>query len=134
MTLPAVLVLDVYPLRRDAFTWRRLGAEKAAYWALALAGAAGALLALRLSGLRITPYVAYGPEARLAMVAYSFWFYPSTSVWPVRLSPMYELPARLDLLSLRFLLPVIGLVAVTTLLVLLRKRWPRGLAPGCTPP
>ena len=128
MTLPAVLVLDVYPLRRDAFTWRRLGAEKAAYWALALAGAAGALLALRLSGLRITPYVAYGPEARLAMVAYSFWFYPSTSVWPVRLSPMYELPARLDPLSLKFLLPVIGLVAVTTLLVLLRKRWPGGLA------
>jgi Flp pilus assembly protein TadD len=129
MTLPAVLVLlDVYPLRRGAFTWRRLVAEKAGYWALALAGAVGALVALRLSGLRITPYVAYGPEARLAMAAYSFWFYPSTWIWPVRLSPMYELPARLDPLSLKFLLPVIGLVAVTTPLVLLRKRWPGGLA------
>jgi Flp pilus assembly protein TadD len=129
MTLPAVLVLlDVYPLRRNAFTWRRLVAEKAGYWALALAGAVGALVALRLSGLRITPYVAYGPEARLAMVAYSFWFYPSTWAWPTRLSPMYELPARIDPLSPRFLVPVIGLVAVTTLLVLLRKRWPGGLA------
>ena len=129
MTLPAVLVLlDVYPLRRNAFTWRRLVVEKAGYWALALAGAVGALVALRLSGLRITPYAAYGPEARVAMVAYSFWFYPSTWVWPVRLSPMYELPARLDPLSPRFLLPVLGLVAVTTLLVLLRKRWPGGLA------
>ena len=129
MSLPAVLVLlDVYPLRRGAFTRRRLIAEKAGYWALALAGAVGALVALRLSGLRITPYVAYGPEARLAMVAYSFWFYPSTWVWPVGLSPMYELPARVDLLSPRFLLPVIGLVAVTTLFVLLRKRWPGGLA------
>jgi tetratricopeptide (TPR) repeat protein len=129
MTLPAVLVLlDVYPLRRGAFTWRRLVAEKAGYWALALGGAVGALVALRLSGMRITPYVAYGPEARLAMVAYSFWFYPSTWVWPVHLSPMYELPARLDPLSPRFLLPVIGLVAVTTLLALLRKRWPGGLA------
>jgi Flp pilus assembly protein TadD len=129
MTLPAVLVLlDVYPLRRGAFTWRRLVAEKAGYWALALGGAVGALVALRLSGMRITPYVAYGPEARLAMVAYSFWFYPSTWVWPVHLSPMYELPARLDPLSPRFLLPVIGLVAVTTLLVFLRKRWPGGLA------
>ncbi len=129
MTLPAVLVLlDVYPLRRGASTWRRLLAEKAAYWVLALAGAAGALVALRLSGLRITPYVAYGPEARLAMVAYSFWFYPSAWVWPVGLSPMYELPARIDPLSPRFLLPVIGLVAVTTLLVLLRKRSPGALA------
>jgi Flp pilus assembly protein TadD len=129
MTLPVVLVLlDVYPLRRGAFTWRRLIAEKAGYWALALTGAVGALVALRLSGLRITPYVAYGPEARLAMVAYSFWFYPSTWVWPVRLSPMYELPARIDPLSPRFLLSIIGLVAVTTLLVLLRKRWPGGLA------
>jgi Flp pilus assembly protein TadD len=129
MTLPAVLVLlDVYPLRRNAFTWRRLVVEKAGYWALALAGAVGALVALRLSGLRITPYAAYGPEARVAMVAYSFWFYPSTWAWPVRLSPMYELPARLDPLSPRFLLPALGLVAVTTLLVLLRKRWPGGLA------
>lgn len=129
MTLPAVLVLlDVYPLRRGAFTWRRLVGEKAGYWALALAGAVGALVALRLSGLRITPYAAYGPEARAAMVAYSFWFYPSTWAWPVRLSPMYELPARLDPLSPRFLLPVLGLVAVTALLVLLRKRWPGGLA------
>ena len=129
MTLPAVLVLlDVYPLRCGAFTWRRLVAEKAGYWALALAGAVGALVALRLSGLRITPYITYGPEARLAMVAYSFWFYPSTWVWPVRLSPMYELPARLDPLSSKFLLPVIGLVVVTALLVLLRKRWPGGLA------
>ena len=128
MTLPAVLVLlDVYPLRRGALTWRRLVTEKAAYWALALAGGAGALVALRLSGLRITPYAAYGPEARAAMVAYSFWFYPSTWVWPLRLSPMYELPAQLDPLSSRFVLPAIGLIAVTGLLVLLRRRWPGGL-------
>ena len=129
MTLPAILVLlDVYPLRRGAFTWRRLVVEKAAYWILALAGAVGALVALRLSGLRITPYAAYGPEARAAMVAYSFWFYPSTWVWPVRLSPMYQLPVRLDPLAPKFLLPAVGLVVVTTLLVLLRKRWPGGLA------
>jgi Flp pilus assembly protein TadD len=129
MPLPAVLVLlDVYPIRRGAFTWRRLVVEKAGYWALALAGAVGALVALRLSGLRITPYVAYGPEARVLMVAYSFWFYPSTWLWPIGLSPMYELPVRLDPLSPRFLAPVIGLAAVTALLILLRKRWPGGLA------
>ena len=129
MTLPAVLVLlDVYPLRRGALTWRRLVIEKAGYWMLALAGAVGALVALRLSGLRVTPYAAYGPEARVAMMAYSFWFYPATWAWPVRLSPMYQLPVRLDPLAPKFLLPVLGLVVITTLLVLRRKRWPGGLA------
>ena len=129
MPLPAVLVLlDVYPLRRGAFAWRRLIIEKAGYWALALAGAVGALVALRASGLRITPYAAYGPEARLTMVAYSFWFYPAAWGWPVRLSPMYELPAHVDPLAGRFLLPIVGLLLVTGALVWLRKRWPGGLA------
>jgi Flp pilus assembly protein TadD len=129
MPLPAALVLlDVYPLRRGAFRWRRLIVEKAGYWALALAGAVGALLALRASGLRITPYAAYGPEARLTMVAYSFWFYPAAWAWPVRLSPMYELPAHVDPLAGRFLLPVLGLLLVTGALVWLRTRWPGGLA------
>jgi protein O-mannosyl-transferase len=129
MVLPAVLVLlDVYPLRRRALAWRRLVIEHAGYWALGAIGAGGALIALRLSGLRLTSYGVYGPEARAAMVAYSFWFYPSTWAWPVRLSPMYELPARVDPLSGRFLGPTIGLIAVTVLLLLLRKRWPAGLA------
>ena len=129
MVLPAVLVLlDVYPLRRGALSWRRLVVEKAGYWVLGAAGAGGALIALRLSGLQITSYGAYGPEARAAMMAYSFWFYPSTWVWPVRLSPMYELPARVDPLAEPFLGAIVGLVVVTAMLVLFRKRWPAGLA------
>ena len=51
MTLPAVLVLlDVYPLRRGALTWRRLVVEKAGYWALARrrrGGGAGRAPAIR---------------------------------------------------------------------------------------
>lgn len=130
MVLPAVLVLlDAYPLRRrGALAWRRLIVEKAGYWALGAAGALGALVALRLSGLKITSYGAYGPEARAAMVAYSFWFYPSTWAWPVRLSPMYELPARVHPFAGRFLGPIVSLIVVTIVLVLLRKRWPGGLA------
>jgi len=129
MVLPAVLVLlDVYPLRRGALAWRRLVVEKAGYWVLGGAGAIGALIALRLSGLQITSYGTYGPEARAAMMAFSFWFYPSRWVWPVRLSPMYELPTRVDPLAEPFLGAILGLVAVTGLLVLFRRRWPAGLA------
>jgi Flp pilus assembly protein TadD len=129
MVLPAVLVLlDVYPLRRGPLGWRRLLVEKAGFWALGAAGAVGALIALKVSGLRITTYGAYGPAARAAMVAYSLWFYPFTWAWPVRLSPLYELPVRVDPLAGRFLGAEIGLFAATALLLLLRRRWPGGLA------
>jgi protein O-mannosyl-transferase len=129
MALPAVLVLlDVYPLRRGAFAWRRLVVEKTGYWVVGAAGAIGALVALKASGLRVTSYGLYGPAARAAMVAYSIWFYPATWVWPVRLSPMYELPSTVDPLAWRFLGPALGVVAVTLLLWVLRTRWPGGLA------
>ena len=129
MVLPAVLVLlDVYPLRRGALAWRHLVVEKAGYWAMAAVGGLGALLALQISGSRITSYGAYGPAARTAMVAYSFWFYPAAWAWPVRLSPLYELPATVDPLDWRFLGPMVGLAVVTVLLWSRRTRWPAGLA------
>ena len=129
MALPAVLVLlDVYPLRRGAFTWRHLVVEKAGHWIVGAAGALGALVALEVSGLRITSYGVYGPAARVAMVAYSFWFYPAAWAWPVHLSPLYELPPTVDPLAWRFLGPAVGVVVVTVTLWLLRRRWPAGLA------
>ena len=129
MALPAVLVLlDIYPLNRGAFAWRRLVIEKAGYWTIGAAGAVGALAALKVSGLRITSYGVYGPGARMAMVTYSLWFYPAAWVWPVRLSPLYELPATVHPLAWRFAGPALGLLAVTILLYLLRARWPAGLA------
>jgi Tfp pilus assembly protein PilF len=129
MALPAGLVLlDVYPLRRGAFTWRHLVVEKAGHWVVGAAGALGALVALEVSGLRITSYGVYGPAARIAMVAYSFWFYPAAWAWPVHLSPLYELPPSVDPLAWRFIGPAVSVVAVTVALWLLRRRWPAGLA------
>src|SRR6202040_4300782 len=66
--------------------------------------------------------------ARVGVVAYAFWFYPSRWVWPVGLSPLYELPLRVDLSQGRFLAPLLALVAVTACLVLLRRRAPGALA------
>jgi hypothetical protein len=62
------------------------------------------------------------------MTGYSFWFYPWKLVWPENLSPLYELPARIGLLDPRFAWPTLGLVAVTILLVLGRRRVPGALA------
>jgi tetratricopeptide (TPR) repeat protein len=127
MTLPlTLLLLDVYPLRRPA-GWRALLREKAGHLVLAAAGAAVALWAVHsVSGL--TGYDRYGPPARLAMTAYSLWFYPARFVWPAELSPLYELPPVVRLADPRFAGPAIGVVVLAVLLLALRRRWPGGLA------
>jgi len=87
----------------------------------------GAVISVRM-GAVVTPYSEYGVPARLAMTAYSFWFYPWKWLWPVGLSPLYELPPHVDPLAWRFLVPAVGLVVVTAGLVALARRWPGGLA------
>jgi Flp pilus assembly protein TadD len=128
MPLPAVLLLlDVYPLRRLGLGWRRILVEKLPYAALAGATSVAALVALR-QGVTVTPYADYGPAARIAMTAYSFVFYPWKWIWPVELSPLYELPAKVDPTSPRFLVPLCAWLIVTAALVVARRRWPSGLA------
>ena len=128
MPLPAVLLLlDTYPLGRWSAGWKRLAIEKLPYAALTAGTAVVALIALP-RGAGVTSYESYGVVARIGMVAYSFVFYPAKFVLPVRLSPMYELPARIDLVSWPFLPALLGVAGVTAVLVLERTRWPGGLA------
>jgi Flp pilus assembly protein TadD len=128
MTLPlTLLVLDVFPLRRQGLGWPTLVREKLGHFALAAAGAVVASWAVT-RGAGWTSYEAYGLEARLAMTGYSFWFYPWKLVWPERLSPLYELPARIRLLDAQFLWPAAGVLAVTAILLLGRRRVPGALA------
>src|SRR5713226_4919638 len=92
-------------------------------------GAAGglALLVLPQAGA-VTGYAQYGPAARLGMVGYSLGFYPLKFLWPVGLSPLYELPARVALTDWRFAGPLLAVSTVTGLLLWARRRWPAGLA------
>ena len=113
----ALLILDIYPLRRLAREgWRRLLVEKVPYFALSLIGGVVAIIAVK-SGATFTEYAQYGPSARLAMTAYGIVFYPWKWLWPTGLSPLYELPARIEPLSWRFMLPLIVIVLVTGILV-----------------
>ncbi|HEX9125657.1 MAG TPA: tetratricopeptide repeat protein [Methylomirabilota bacterium] len=129
MPLPAVLLLaDVYPLRRvRALGWRRCLLEKLPWAAVAAIGGGVALMVV-LRNTRVTAYETYGLGARIAMTAYTFMFYPVRWLWPVELIPLYELPLEVHLSSPRFLVPAIAFVAVSAVLVALRRVFPGGLA------
>jgi len=128
MTLPlSLLLVDAYPLRRRGLGWRALAREKLPYGMLAAAAAIVAFVARQETG-NITAYAQYGPGARLALGAYAWWFSLWKFIWPTELSPMYELPRRLDLGQTWALSAVLGVAVITIALVLLRRRWPGGLA------
>jgi Flp pilus assembly protein TadD len=126
MTLPlSLLLLDVYPLDRRGLGWLVLLREKLPYAAVAAAAGIVAFLTRQETG-NITGYAQYGPEARLALGAYAWWFSLWKFLWPTGLSPMYELPPHVEIAQARWLIPVLAALAVTIGLVLLRPRWPAG--------
>ncbi len=92
-----------------------------------LAGAAAVVYAVR-QGAVLTDVRARAPSpgSRRRPIASSW---PrSAMIWPASLSPLYEMPARIDPLEPRFALALAGVVLVTAALVGLRARWPGGLA------
>jgi hypothetical protein len=124
----ALLLLDVYPLRR----LHRLGVwplvrEKVPLLLVTLAGAGAIIYAVR-HGAVLTQTSEHGGFARLAAAAYSFLIAPFRVAWPAALSPLYEMPARINPLETRFALSLAGVVLVTAVLIALRARWPAGLA------
>ena len=127
--LPVVLLLlDVYPLRRvRSVGWRRLVIEKVPY--LLLAGAAGvAALIAQSEAQALADPRDHGIATRLAVMSYGLVFYPWKFFWSANLSPFYALPATVDPLSARFLVPTIIVILVTALLVAMRRRAPAALA------
>jgi protein O-mannosyl-transferase len=136
MVLPlALVVLDIYPLRRLGGRWREwTGARARAVWlekipffVLGVAGGAVTYYAQN-SNTFITSLEKYPLSARPAMVFYSLWFYLEKTLMPQGLSPLYELPVRVSLLDRQFLVPAMAVTAITAAVVALRKRWPAGLA------
>jgi protein O-mannosyl-transferase len=124
MVLPAMLILlDVYPLRRVD---RRTLIEKIPFAVLGGAGAAVTYYAQNVNHF-ITPLERYPLIARIGMMFNSLWFYAEKTVLPLQLSPLYELPATVNPLAPRFLLPALAVTLITVTVVALRRRWPAGL-------
>jgi protein O-mannosyl-transferase len=129
VTLPvALLILDVYPLRRFArCRWLLLLREKLPYLVVAGSGAVVAMIAVQ-RGTDLTRYEQHGVSARVGMTAYSLLFYPRKLVWPSGLSPLHELPEAVSLADPMFLTATVAVVAGTALLLALRRLVPGMLA------
>jgi protein O-mannosyl-transferase len=128
MSLPlALLVLDVYPLRRARGSWRRVLLEKLPYLCLAIVAAVISVLVV-IAKVGLTSSSAYPLTARVAMALYSLVFYVWKTLVPLLLSPLYELPAQVELTSPRFLVPALFAAGLTIGLVLTRRSWPAALA------
>src|SRR5881409_2865118 len=135
VNLPVVLlILDVYPLRRlgGAIGWwsepaRRVYVEKIPFVFLAAAASAVALMA-QLSVHTVTSLAQLSVPGRLAVSAYGLSFYLWKMVAPVNLSPLYELPPTVNPWAPPFLLSYGLVVAITALVLALRRPLPGLLA------
>ncbi|MGH7414093.1 MAG: hypothetical protein ACREKJ_07810, partial [Candidatus Rokuibacteriota bacterium] len=124
----ALLLLDVFPLRRlTRLGWGPLVREKIPHLLVTLVGAGIIVHAVR-QGAVLTGSADYGAVSRLTVAAYSFVASPVRFLWPAALSPLYEMPAQASLVAPRFGLAMGAAVLITALLILLRRRWPGGLA------
>jgi tetratricopeptide (TPR) repeat protein len=122
--IPLVLViLDIYPLRISAKQVKGLWLDRAPFIVVA---AIGAMLGLQALGETPLP----GPESmpvRLLQALSGSLVLLQKMVWPVGLNPLYELRADAGLNT--GLLAGGGVaVLLTAVLLVVRKRWPAGLA------
>jgi tetratricopeptide (TPR) repeat protein len=133
MTLPLLLlVIDWYPLRRLRAPWwsrenGRILVEKLPFMIVGITGAAIAYWAVGHNEY-FTPTTKYPLPSRIAMALYSIVFYVSKTVLPMDLSPLYELPSRVDPLDPQFLSAAVAVAVVSVALVALAGRWPAALA------
>src|SRR6266571_1318201 len=131
VSLPVVLlILDVYPLRRlgGAVGWwsalaRRVYVEEIPFVLLAAVASAVALMA-QLSHDTMVSVVQLSGLGRLALSVYGLSFYLWKTVAPVNLSPLYELPPTVNPWAPPFLLSYGLVVAITALVLALRRPLP----------
>jgi protein O-mannosyl-transferase len=128
VTLPVVLlVLDAYPLRRYGRNNRRLLAEKAPYLLIMVFGMFMAFFAAQRGGY-LSSLDRLSFTERIAVTAYSAWFYVSTTAAPLTLSPLYELPPSMNAMAWRFVAPLLAVTAISGTLLVFRRQWPGVLA------
>src|SRR5207247_2909925 len=135
VNLPVVLlILDVYPLRRlgGSIGWwsapaRRVYGEKIPF--VLLAAAASAIAVMAQSSVHAAVSLAQlSALDRLAVAAYGLSFYLWKTIVPLNLSPLYELRPPVNPGATPFILSYGVILAITAIILALRRRVPGLLA------
>lgn len=123
VVVPLLLVLlDIYPLRR--FGWgRTIWAEKVPYAFLAIAGVIAELMSTPVAS-----WQEYSVSDRIAMALHSLWFYLAKTWLPLGLSPFHPRPRHVSLLDPPVVWGAVLASLLTVAFIVLRRRWPAGLA------
>jgi tetratricopeptide (TPR) repeat protein len=127
MVLPLVLlVADVWPLRRMS---SRAGAasalvEKLPFLALAAIAATLAMRGQRALPEAVVPLEAHSLGERVLQAFYGLSFYPSRTLAPSGLSPIYELPDDLRASEPRFLVAILAVLFTAAACWRWRRRLP----------
>jgi protein O-mannosyl-transferase len=132
ITLPAaLLLLDLLVLRRRAepapVAWKRLIGEKLLFVPWAFAGAWLAAAA-QGHGQAMLALEEHGALERVAQACYGLVAYPLLTLWPARLSPLYALELDVDGTRPIYLACMAVVLAVSAMLIVLRRRFPVTLA------
>jgi tetratricopeptide (TPR) repeat protein len=136
ITFPiALLLLDIYPLRRLSWnirSWqspeaRRVWGEKLIFVAIAFPFAVIAIFSVGSSGA-LTSLATHGIEARLAQVCFGMGFYLWKTLLPAGLSPLYQIPPGYSFWNWATLIGVATALLLSWVFYRLRNRQPAGLA------
>jgi tetratricopeptide (TPR) repeat protein len=122
VSLPvALLVVNVYPLRRVPGFARQVIAELTPFVLLATVASVLSIVALH-------PPAQLDVPQKLAVSAYGLVFYLAKTLLPRGLSPLYELPQHVDPIALRYLICYIVVVVITAAAWIIRRRSPGTVA------
>jgi len=108
---------------------RRILWEKLPFIVPAVAAAIAAAMAQSDAGA-VASLRSHGLVARVAQSVYGLAFYLWKTIWPVDLSPFYEIPSRLNPFAWPFILSGVLVMALSIGLCILRRQWPAALAAG----
>ncbi len=137
MTIPAILiVLDFYPSRRlrgrvrDWFALPSLliWLEKVPFAVIAALTAWKAINAQAGQLITVKSLAEHSLVCRAAQMSYGAVFYVWKTLLPLDLIPLYELPYHMNPWEPRFVLGAGVVVLAAGVLLVLRRRWPAGLA------
>lgn len=131
MLAPALLILDWYPLRRlgrSPVGWwgpaaRRVYLEKLAFLVPAVPFAFLTAWAKAESGATAS-WELHGLLPRVAVACYGVVFYLWKTIWPVALSPVYELHAPVQILEARYVVPAVLTTGFVAVVYYARRRTP----------